>query len=42
VLISLVNVALWFKRKYFPNEAASPALPADACRTTQSVDSATR
>jgi arsenite transporter len=41
VLIGLVHVALWFKKKYFPNDEPAPALPAGACRTTRSVESGT-
>jgi arsenite transporter len=42
VLIGLVHVALWFKKKYFPLDKPPTTLIADTCRTTQSIDSATR
>jgi arsenite transporter len=42
VLIGLVHVALWFKRKYFPHEESSLELPAGTCRATQAVNARAR
>lgn len=42
VLIGLVHVSLWFKKKYFPNESDSDVLPDDACRTARSVNDGIR
>jgi arsenite transporter len=40
VLIGLVHVALWLKKRHFPEEAAtSPTLPDDACESARRADS---